>query len=371
LTISKSAILFWAIFSGFVVSYILNKPFDNRISLTILILLLIIFLVKYWGENTIFLSKSGFDHKYISLDGYRWKRFKFVCYNTASGFYYILPLLLIGFGLILLIPIVNKDSGYVINILLPFAILFAITSFLNNLNYKTSLGPNFMFSHHSVAKLNGDKSIIVGIVTVILLILAIWFTKSLHYNPNNRFESRMTAFFSFNEVEEDGTINAEEQAQFFAVLAKNVKGSDDFNNYSFSRILSQPGTGVMHNDLSYPGIVISKMNKLFAVVFSFVYLFILVVLLLWVVKLTIAPNLFYTKGHSALFEPVLTLSGMVRIIAVGMLVGNAVWLLASYYNFVPFTGRLMYGMGQDSVGEVLDTTILFSLLLLTDKRNVK
>jgi hypothetical protein len=49
------------------------------------------------------------------------------------------------------------------------------------------------------------------------------------------------------------------------------------------------------------------------------------------------------------------------------LVSSGVWLVLSYYNVLPFTGRLVYGMGQDSVAEMLETIFLFGFMGLISK----
>ena len=45
-----------------------------------------------------------------------------------------------------------------------------------------------------------------------------------------------------------------------------------------------------------------------------------------------------------------------------MLVGSGLWLIGSYYNIVPFTGRLIFGLGQDSIAEVFETIFLFAYM---------
>ena len=54
-----------------------------------------------------------------------------------------------------------------------------------------------------------------------------------------------------------------------------------------------------------------------------------------------------------------------RMLAMLMWVGTSVYLYCSYTGHFPFTGRLNPGLGVDSVGEALESTMLLAFMTAT------
>lgn len=58
---------------------------------------------------------------------------------------------------------------------------------------------------------------------------------------------------------------------------------------------------------------------------------------------------------------------LIKFIALGAFVFQGIYLILSYYSVYPFTGRVIYGLGVDSVGEHLTFIILMILITLDNK----
>lgn len=87
-----------------------------------------------------------------------------------------------------------------------------------------------------------------------------------------------------------------------------------------------------------------------------------IILTICVFKMTLIPYSKYDyadRENRTKENNQLTTFGILRLIALSYFLGSGIWLLLSYYNIVPFTGRILFGLGQDSVGEILETMILF------------
>ncbi len=56
------------------------------------------------------------------------------------------------------------------------------------------------------------------------------------------------------------------------------------------------------------------------------------------------------------------LSGIIRILSSCVLVCGSIYMLLALLGKMPFTGRLIYGLGVDSVAEPIETLILFILI---------
>ncbi len=181
----------------------------------------------------------------------------------------------------------------------------------------------------------------------------------------DRTKSRLTALYDFTKMQEFGMKGSESITQFFAVLSKySAPYNTESNSNSFHPAICGFSDPVIINDLSFPCAGISPWGKYY----PFHILFLLGVLLPILVFITFKSSFYIrtdfdkTKDkHGRLINERnhLTAFGIIRIICVSYLVGSILWLVLSYYGIVPFTGRLVFGLGQDSVAEVLETVILY------------
>lgn len=245
------------------------------------------------------------------------------------------------------------DSGVTITILFfLFAYLFVMGFF------------STYYKQATAAELRKAVYMRLGVIAVCLVLMAIVFISftniSSQYKPNggDRYKSRITAMYQYDKMREFGYKESEEIAQFFAVLGKySWPASHD----PYERI--HPGISsfedpVVKNDLSMPFGFIYSCGRYWWLYLSG-YLGILLVLLFVGLKMVAAPVGYPTNGH---ITYMLTSYGEIRLLAVCVVCGTAFYLLLSYYGVLPFTGRLMYGLGQDSLAEVIETIAWFSLM---------
>ena len=240
---------------------------------------------------------------------------------------------------------VKSDSGYIINIyffilLLPIILLYRSGGTDNGFNYERKL----------------KKPFVLGMIITILWLIAVsysifsGFSNSFDVNKQGRLESRAVSFFDFSKVHEAGVRKSEMQAQFFAEMAKYTYPAQ---TNSFEPSFVDP---VVKNDLSVP----------FGLIYPFgsgwwwpvlLYASMLFALLFYVFKASVIP----LQNNQGI---ILSMSkfALIRLFCATVLVGSGIYLLASYYNIVPFTGRLIFGMGQDSIAEVFETMLLFSFM---------
>lgn len=275
-----------------------------------------------------------------------WIRFK-------SWFWIVFPALF-AFGAIA--QLWKHDGGYFINVILFPIILSLIIFWLYKYYSNADSGIN-----REKTKLDRIKS---GVITLfIALALSVSaYVISQNYNPleSGRMGSRFTSFFDFNTVHEYGIRESEKQAQFFAELSKYSYPSK-YNTYE----PIHPGISsfidpVVKNDLSVPFGLIYQFRETW-------WIPVLGLILIWsiiffsVLRTTITPTA--NSNNQRYF----TQYAIIRIYCACMLVGSGLWLIASYYNIVPFTGRLIFGLGQDSIAEVFETIFLFSYMGLISK----
>jgi hypothetical protein len=342
--IKKKFLAFLLVFELIVIAilfFILGKnSYSAGLLLVSIFILILILLLSKFGQ--IELKK-------------KWKPLvKILGYFGFSVFIFAFPLLLVN------------DSGYMINIyLFPFVMAIVIS------------GGYAYYSEHrkqnaAERKLNKRKakknSIIIFILSVCILIpIYFGFIQLItnNYNPisSNRFESRLTMFYDFDKVHETGYRQSEEQSQFFAILTKYAYPSE-YNCYEPIHPGISNFDSVVENDLSAP----------FGLIYQFGSMWRLCILLLgglwgfllyWVLKQSVCPV--STSNENRL----LTSYAVIRLFCISMLAGSGIWLLLSYYGIVPFTGRLIFGLGQDSIGEVFETLFLFTFMGLIAKTTWK
>ena len=269
--------------------------------------------------------------------------------------------------LILLIPIIvvsiiaiffKKDTGYIINIFLFLIILILIYLVVYKYN-KPNIHDYF---ERKITFSLGLIILVIIIISLISLICIRLYFINLNYDPleNNRSSNRITSYLDFEKVHEYGTRESEKHAQFFAELGKYSYPSQ---NNLYEPI--HPGIAsfydpVVKNDLSVPFGLIYPFGSIWWVP-------VVLLLAIWFIILFMVFNTTIKPFEDTNNELHFTLYSIIRIYCACMIVGSGLWLLASYYNIVPFTGRLIFGLGQDSIAEVFETIILFSCMGLIGK----
>ena len=269
---------------------------------------------------------------------------------NRAGF--VLGLIIVPLLIVLPAVALKNDLGYMINFLgFALLIIFATLWFYS---YNPDADPGVTQS-----KLKKERTLSVALM-VALLVLVSWTGLSIahRYDPLNtsRFGSRMTAFFDFGTIRDFGTRASEQQAQFFAEVAPLVVPGHANAYDPIHPGISGFTDPVVKNDLSAPFGLISSFGKYwFVVVAGLILLW--ATLLLAVCTMTLAPFGLHRRDACSL-----TSYGLIRLYCVSVVVGSGLWLVASYYGVLPFTGRLIFGLGQDSMGEAFETVFLFAFM---------
>jgi hypothetical protein len=268
--------------------------------------------------------------------GFGWKKLCFFLFACA-------PLLVA-----MVYAYLRKDPGYFINLgFFPVMLAFLL------LAYHRYYSPEYYVQKN---KAKAQKELlstfsVLGLTIVCFLLACIYLSKT--YNPleQGRFGSRFTAYYSFGTIEGFGTRESEKQTQFFSELAKYTYPNKHGAFEPIHPALASFTDPVIKNDLSVPfGLIYASQQ--------YWYLPVIALLMMWfsllyaVMRMAVSQNVKNVTRH-------LTFYGLVRIYCVCMVVSSGIWLIASYYNVLPFTGRLVYGLGQDSIAEVFETVFLF------------
>ena len=258
-----------------------------------------------------------------------------------------------------LLLLVKKDIGYLITLPLYLLIYWLIVSVLYKYygKEKTAEGRKLRFN-----TIGGSALVIVVIVGLVYLFARI----SAGYSPGDseRFNARVTAMYNFESIREYGYNETEQIAQFFSVMGMYGIPEEHNTFEPIHKSVSSFTDPVVKNDLSVLYGLIYSSGKWWPV--GVILLVLILFLLLYQgIKMAIYP------GAQDDYEFYLTGYGELRLLSVCVVCGTAFWLLLSYYGLLPFTGRLMYGLGQDSLGEVIETTAWFSIMGLVGNLSFK
>jgi hypothetical protein len=210
---------------------------------------------------------------------------------------------------------------------------------------------------------NFGLGLIVGILVMSFVVVRIFNlysnTEKIDYSRGSR---RIQNCISSSEVKKAGYLYSESDMQWMEVMryyAEKVEAGrgKDYDIYSednnFHSLVSTGQSPVILNDVGIPGVYLGSMRGwgwfgllfgVFALGF-FVYLF--------------------SIGDTWRQEPrAFTINRQLigQLLAGNLWIGVTLYLLASYYWIVPFTGRLIPGFGVDAVGEALEIIVLFAFM---------
>ena len=272
----------------------------------------------------------------------------------------LIPLIIVG-----VIAWLKYDSGYIINLLLFPVIMIVVLVWqyhLHGYQYQPAIG-------NKERKKNITLSSLVIILVVGIVFGYAWFTAK-NYNPfsSDRLTERSVAYFDFSTIQEFGYRLSEERAQFFAEQTKYAYPSRYDCYEPMHPGISSFIDPVIENDLSVPfGLIYQFGTKWWCLPIVFL-IAIWAVLGFLVLRMSIKPK---EETHYNVSDPqppiYFSTYGIIRIFCMSLVLSSGLWLICSYYGIVPFTGRLIYGLGQDSIGEVFETLFLFVFMGLIGK----
>lgn len=285
-------------------------------------------------------------------------------FGKRIGKWFLLLILLVIIGGIA--ALFRDDSGYIINLWLFLIIMIIVLM----LQYHF-LGNKYKNSENTVEmKIKRCRSIfysclvILGFIAVIGLLMW-WFASNYDPFSSGRLPERSVAYFHFSTIQEFGYRLSEERAQFFSILAKYSYPSNYDCYEPMHQGISSFIDPVIENDLSVPfGLIYQFGTKCWRLPIVFL-MSIWIILGFVVLRMSLIPP-FESKHDLAKNQKFnhyyFSTYGIIRIFCMSVVLSSGLWLIASYYGVVPFTGRLIYGLGQDSIGEVFETVFLFAFM---------
>ena len=263
-----------------------------------------------------------------------------------------------GIPVICIIPaILFSDNGYLITI---FGILLALVfvSFLSVPLRKHAL--------HFYSKLSSFKKIgITLLVAVLLLTGTKYFITNIMQTDEDievltTSDRRFSLFIDFEKYRAIGTRKTEGDTEFFANMAHYGKNAHKSKPVKYGLLdqevdinsnISLPGYPIATNDLNPLVGLIGPLGKPVVIILFLVWG---ILLYMPLTKLINAPS--RNAYHN------INLSGIIRLFAACVLVGSSFYMLMALMGKLPFTGRLIYGLGVDSVAEPIETMVLFILM---------
>ena len=184
--------------------------------------------------------------------------------------------------------------------------------------------------------------------------------EKVSYDRSNR---RISMFAQYDDYLNSGYRYAVSDGEFMTVMMHsmfNNDGSDPLNNdhHPLHPSVSTGQSPVVLNDLSMPCAFVGGYGWMAYIP----YFGLLAILAYTVLYFGIRPTM---HQRDLMYLDMRTLW---RILTMFMWLGTTLYLYLSYVGQLPFTGRLNPGLGIDSVGEALETSILLAFMTATKAR---
>lgn len=283
----------------------------------------------------------------LSCINFEQKRFVVFCEMLATSIVYLIAA--IAFG----------DKGYLTNYF-GFFLTFILMYFLM-LKSKSAYS---QVADERRAEIREQKAIpYIAVIALLVAIALPWFI-GLIKNPEkvsyDRTDRRISMFAQYDDYLNSGYRYAVSDVEFMTVMMHSMfvtEGSDPLNNetHALHPSVSTGQSPVVLNDLSLPCAFIGGYGWMAYIP----YFGLLAILTFTVLYYSLRPTL---HQHDMIY---LDMRSQWRILTMFMWVGTTLYLYLSYIGQIPFTGRLNPGLGVDSVGEALETSILLAFMTAT------
>ncbi|MEA5405598.1 hypothetical protein VB776_21845 [Arcicella sp. DC2W] len=276
--------------------------------------------------------------------------------KIRSRFYFGILLFFVGFNFYI-------DNGSLTVYLCPTLLLVFIysNSYIDKIIKYNSILQNSFF-----------KLIILLIPVLLLAGVTIFYTRTLmNPSPNDkRFNERINIFFNQAKVEEVGYSNYDEYLEFITIMENN--SADNVMSYppSLPQLIkaSEQLQPIFSKGL-YP-VIINDLNPIVLLSVTHLFGLLLILLCYWCLSGTLTLKILTDHPYNAVQSKGITPGGLVRVIAWLMVSGNGCWLLLSEFGLLPFTGRLINGLGIDSISEYIETILLFGIMGYRQKSKI-
>ncbi|MBO4659071.1 MAG: hypothetical protein J5637_05565 [Prevotella sp.] len=267
----------------------------------------------------------------------------------------MLLLSLLFLGAAILMP--TADKGYFTNYL--GIVLLTITFYLIAYKYQNG-SPNSREYKANERERRWVVAAVAGVLALAVLapniISAITDADEVDYSRSTR---RFHMFSQFEKYRDSGYRYAVSDTEFMTVMMHymyNTSGADPLSpeRHMLHPSVSTGQSPVVLNDVSLQAAFFGTYG-----LGAYVVYFGLLVLL------AVALTLYNLPRSISRGSMPLDVRLVWRLLAMMMWVGTSVYLYCSYTGHFPFTGRLNPGLGVDSVGEALESTLLLAVMTAT------
>ena len=256
-----------------------------------------------------------------------------------------------------LIVLLTMDMGYIITFL-------GITLFSLIILYFKWNWPEQRINLYQLYKARIKLFVLLISLSSIFVLIPALLTKAFNspsdLNKLSTLDRRMSLFVDFKKYNEIGIRKTEGDCEFFANMAHYAKNAK--LSYPTEYGLLDPGVNINSN-ISLPGypIAVNDLNPLVGLIGTIGLPPIIILFLIWAILLFLPLRVLIKPPEQIGFH-VIHKSGMIRLVAACVFVGSSFYMLMALLGKLPFTGRLIYGLGVDSVAEPLETLVLFILM---------
>lgn len=237
-------------------------------------------------------------------------------------------------GLVLGTCLVYRDAGLGVVLLMGMLLSYCLTSLAKRTDIRS----------HDNVNTRGWIAWPLGLLLVVPVGVRAYL-ESVELS-SDRQSRRVAAVRDFDKVREHGMRYTEQDAEFFAVMGHYANQSTGQGIGLFSEVTEIHPTAVtvtssVHvNDLSPLIGVFAPLGRIaIGLVFS-----------AWALLLYGAFQGAFDKRHA-----------LAKAIAGLLVVSSGAYMVFGLFGWVPFTGRLIHGLGVDSVNEMLETIVLFGI----------
>jgi len=256
-------------------------------------------------------------------------------YNRQIGSWHLGSVaLFVMLGLVLTTCLAYGDDGLGVVLLMGILLAHRFTNLAERLDGKL------------LTKANLRGWLVWSVIILLVVPNVVWSYLESGELSSDRQSRRAAAVSHFDKVREHGMRYTEQDAEFFAVMGHYANHSTGRGIGLFSEVTEIHPTAVsvtssVHvNDLSpLIGLFAPLGRTSLGLVFA-----------AWALLLYGAFQGAFDKRHA-----------LAKAIAGLLIVSSGAYMVFGLFGWVPFTGRLIHGLGVDSVNEMLETVVLFGI----------
>lgn len=199
-------------------------------------------------------------------------------------------------------------------------------------------------------------AIVSFVLVVVAMIFFFWvYPKKIDPNvvTNDRMEKRFSEFAMADRYAATGYRYAQGDEEFMMVLSHSMLNSSwsdplSANHHPLHPLVSRGQTPVVLNDVSAPAAFFGSYGGIWLLIIFLIFI-----------------ACFASGVHRSSENSWMDQHSVHRLLASCMWFSATLLLIASYFRIVPYTGRLIPGLGVDALGEALECSALLAFMLST------